>query len=41
MNAGGLTLALVTHDPQIADRARRRVRMLDGRIVTNSTGTAS
>ena len=38
MNAEGLTLALVTHDPQIADRARRRVRMQDGRIVTNSTG---
>jgi putative ABC transport system ATP-binding protein len=41
MNAEGLTLALVTHDPQIADRARRRVRMQDGRIVTNSTGPAT
>jgi len=41
MNAEGLTLALVTHNPQIADRARRRVRMHDGRIVTNSTGPAT
>jgi putative ABC transport system ATP-binding protein len=40
MNTEGLTLALVTHNPQIADRARRRVRMQDGRIVDNSTGPA-
>jgi putative ABC transport system ATP-binding protein len=28
----GITLIVVTHDPEIAARARRRVRMLDGRI---------
>ncbi len=29
----GLTLLVVTHDPEIGDRARRRIRMSDGRIV--------
>ena len=33
MNAAGQTLVLVTHDPQLAARTRRRVRMEDGAIV--------
>ncbi|MCU0303781.1 MAG: ABC transporter ATP-binding protein [Thermoanaerobaculales bacterium] len=33
MNRAGRTLVLVTHDPEIAARARRRVRMDDGAIV--------
>ncbi len=33
MNARGLTLVVVTHDPAIAERARRVVRMSDGEIV--------
>ena len=33
LNAGGLTLVLVTHDPRIASHARRVLRMRDGRIV--------
>jgi len=33
LNARGLTLILVTHDPQIGARARRRIRMDDGAIV--------
>jgi len=33
MNADGLTLVVVTHDPAIAQRARRVVRMADGEIV--------
>jgi putative ABC transport system ATP-binding protein len=33
MNRAGRTLVLVTHDPEIAGRARRRVRMDDGEIV--------
>jgi len=36
MNAGGQTLVLVTHDPVLAARARRRVRMDDGAIVERS-----
>ncbi len=32
MNAEGLTLIVVTHDPSLAARARRRVRLLDGAV---------
>jgi putative ABC transport system ATP-binding protein len=34
MSRRGLTLVVVTHDPAIAERARRVVRMADGEIVT-------
>jgi len=33
MNSDGLTLLVVTHDPEVAARARRVVRMDDGAIV--------
>jgi putative ABC transport system ATP-binding protein len=36
LNATGLTLLVVTHDPQIGERARRRLRMCDGRIVEDT-----
>jgi putative ABC transport system ATP-binding protein len=36
LNARGLTLLVVTHDPQIGGRARRRIRMEDGAIVEDS-----
>jgi len=32
LNATGITLVVVTHDPDIGRRARRRIRMVDGRI---------
>ena len=32
LNAGGLTIVLITHDPEIAGRAGRLVRLRDGRI---------
>jgi putative ABC transport system ATP-binding protein len=32
MNEGGQTIVLVTHNPQIAERARRVIRMRDGRV---------
>ncbi len=35
MNREGLTFLLVTHDPEIGDRARRVVRLVDGRIVSS------
>jgi putative ABC transport system ATP-binding protein len=33
-NAEGLTLVVVTHDPDIGGRARHRLRLVDGRIVS-------
>jgi len=33
MNAKGLTLVVVTHDPAIAERAKRVIRMDDGELV--------
>lgn len=32
----GIALIVVTHDPEIGQRAGRRIRMLDGRIVSDS-----
>jgi len=32
LNAAGLTIVLVTHDPRVAAHAGRLIRMLDGRI---------
>jgi putative ABC transport system ATP-binding protein len=40
MNAGGLTLLVVTHDPAVAARASRVLIMKDGRIVERATGTS-
>ena len=36
LNASGLTLVMVTHDPELGKRARRRIQMEDGRIVHDS-----
>lgn len=35
LNAKGLTLVVVTHDPQIGERAGRRLRLRDGRVVAD------
>lgn len=35
MNRRGLTLIVVTHDPQIGGRARRQVRLRDGLVVAD------
>ena len=35
LNAGGLTLAIVTHDTEVAQQARRRVAFRDGHIVSD------
>jgi putative ABC transport system ATP-binding protein len=38
MNQGGLTLVVVTHDPAIGARARRKIRLSDGVIVSDEGG---
>lgn len=35
LNAQGITLIVVTHDTDIGQRARRRVRMVDGKVVAD------
>lgn len=32
----GTTLVLVTHDPSLAERARRTIRLADGRVISDS-----
>jgi putative ABC transport system ATP-binding protein len=40
LNQRGLTLIVVTHDPVLGDRARRRIRMDDGAVLADpSTAT--
>jgi putative ABC transport system ATP-binding protein len=35
MNARGLTLIVVTHDPLLGQRARRQIRLSDGLILSD------
>ena len=39
--AAGTTIVVVTHDPQVAARMRRQIRMLDGRIVSDTAAEAA
>jgi putative ABC transport system ATP-binding protein len=43
MNQKGLTLIVVTHDPRIGERARRRIQLMDGLVVSDvcSDGAAA
>lgn len=42
LNAEGITIVLVTHEPDVAEHARRQVRFLDGEIVSDHlTGAAA
>jgi putative ABC transport system ATP-binding protein len=36
LNARGLTLLIVTHDPSIGQRAKRRIRMDDGAVLEDA-----
>lgn len=36
LNKGGISLLIVTHDPELANRAARRIRMVDGKIVSDT-----
>jgi putative ABC transport system ATP-binding protein len=37
----GTTLVLVTHDPALAKRARRTIRLADGRVISDSAAETS
>jgi len=41
MNKEGQTIVLVTHNPQVAERARRTLRMRDGRLEVTSAERAA
>jgi putative ABC transport system ATP-binding protein len=38
LNERGITLMVVTHDPDLGARARRQIRMIDGEIADDQTG---
>jgi len=40
LNQKGITLLVVTHDSELAERARRRLQMVDGRIAADSSAAA-
>ncbi|MDP5238543.1 ABC transporter ATP-binding protein [Uliginosibacterium sp. 31-16] len=39
LNANGVTLIVVTHDPAMAERARRQIRMEDGAVLSDSASS--
>jgi putative ABC transport system ATP-binding protein len=41
LNREGITLLIVTHDNTMGERARRRIRMIDGAIASDSTCEAA
>ena len=41
LHAAGNTVLLVTHEPEIAARAHRRIRLLDGRMVEDSAARSA
>jgi putative ABC transport system ATP-binding protein len=37
LSKGGMTLVMVTHDPNLGNRASRKIEMMDGQILTDKT----
>ena len=40
LNADGMTVVMITHAPEIAERARRMIRILDGKIAEEGGGAS-
>jgi putative ABC transport system ATP-binding protein len=38
LNHSGITLLVVTHDPNLGGRAQRHIRMVDGKIADDTSG---
>jgi putative ABC transport system ATP-binding protein len=41
INATGITVLIVTHDPEVASRTRRTIRLRDGKVVNASDASVS
>ena len=41
LNAAGATILMITHDEGLADQLPRHIRMLDGRVVSDTAGDRS
>ncbi|WP_084714614.1 ABC transporter ATP-binding protein [Streptacidiphilus rugosus] len=41
LNRSGVTLVVITHDPQVASRAHRSIRLRDGRLTPGPDGSPS
>ena len=41
LNAAGITVILITHEPEVAAHARRQIRFKDGRVVADTMAVAA